>query len=102
MRFQIRAVDAKRQVVSLALEAQSEAAAREMVRSQGLEAFHVSSTSFQWKRTSGKFPTALFSAELMALLAESRYHAHYPPIPRPRCVAARCGFVAACHPRSRG
>ncbi|MGC4091427.1 MAG: UvrD-helicase domain-containing protein [Polyangiaceae bacterium] len=40
-------------------------------------------------------------AELMSLLAESRYRAHYPPIPKPRCVAARCGFVGACHPNSR-
>lgn len=40
-------------------------------------------------------------AELMALLAESRYRAHYPPIQRARCVAARCGFITACHPRSR-
>ncbi|MFZ5894034.1 MAG: UvrD-helicase domain-containing protein [Myxococcota bacterium] len=40
-------------------------------------------------------------AELMALLAESRYRAHYPPIQRTRCVAARCGFVSACHPRQR-
>lgn len=40
-------------------------------------------------------------AELMALLAESRYRAHYPPIQRARCVSARCGFVTACHPRAR-
>jgi ATP-dependent helicase/nuclease subunit A len=40
-------------------------------------------------------------AELMALLAESRYRAHYPPIQRTRCVAARCGFIMACHPRTR-
>jgi ATP-dependent helicase/nuclease subunit A len=40
-------------------------------------------------------------AELMALLAESRYRAHYPPIQRARCVSARCGFVTACHPRQR-
>ncbi|HET9929052.1 MAG TPA: UvrD-helicase domain-containing protein [Polyangiaceae bacterium] len=40
-------------------------------------------------------------AELMALLAESRYRAHYPPIQRARCVSARCGFVTACHPRTR-
>jgi len=56
-------------VTSLALEAPSEVAAREQVRQQGLEAFHVDShgLNFSWK-AKGRFATALFSAELMALL----------------------------------
>src|SRR5689334_18057412 len=67
MRFQIRAVDARGAVSSLALEAPNEAAAREDVRQKGMEVFFITSSSLKVKR-SGKFPTALFSAELMALL----------------------------------
>jgi general secretion pathway protein F len=69
MRFRIHAADARGQVTSLSLEAQSEAAALEILRGRGLQAFHVSSTGvkLRWK-ASGAFPTALFSAELMALL----------------------------------
>jgi len=67
MRFQIRAVDARGAVSSLALEAPNEAAAREDLRQKGMEAFFIASSSLKVKRN-GKFPTALFSAELMALL----------------------------------
>jgi len=67
MRFQIRAVDARGAVSSLALEAPNEAAAREDLRQKGMEVFFIASSSLKVKR-SGKFPTALFSAELMALL----------------------------------
>ncbi len=69
MRFRIHAADARGQVTSLALEAPSEAAVRELVRGKGLEAFHVSSQGFKVRwQGKGAFPTALFSAELMALL----------------------------------
>ncbi len=34
-------------------------------------------------------------------LAESRYSSNYASIARPRCIAAGCGFVSACHPPAR-
>jgi general secretion pathway protein F len=67
MRFQIHAADARGQVTSLSLEAPSEAAARQHAEREGLSVFFVSSRSLRWK-AKGAFPTAHFSAELMALL----------------------------------
>jgi general secretion pathway protein F len=68
MRFELRAVDARQQVVSLTLEAASEAAARESARQQGLEVFFVHSRNLLSLRRGARFPATLFSMELMALL----------------------------------
>jgi len=69
MQFQIQALDARQQVVSLTLEAVSEAAAREEASRQGLSVFFVSGKGLQLKaRRAARFSAGLFSAELMALL----------------------------------
>ena len=65
MRFLIQALDARQQVVSLSLEAASEAAAREGARQQGLNVFFVKPRGIQ---RAARFSVGLFSAELMALL----------------------------------
>jgi general secretion pathway protein F len=66
MRFQLQALDARQQVVSLTLDAASEAAAREEARLQGLSVFFVKSKGARPR--AARFSTPLFSAELMALL----------------------------------
>jgi len=65
MRFQLQALDARQQVVSLTLEAASEAAARESARQQGLNVFFIKTRG---ARGAARFSVGLFSAELMALL----------------------------------
>jgi general secretion pathway protein F len=73
VQFEIHAVDRQQQVVALALEAPSEAAARETARHRGLQVFSVKHLEARTvlrvllKRRAG-FPTMLFSIELMALL----------------------------------
>ncbi|MGE5639336.1 MAG: type II secretion system F family protein [Clostridia bacterium] len=73
MQFHVHAVDARQQVVSLTLEAVSEAAALELARVRGLAVFSINSSKgvFDKKlvlKRSGKFPTLLFSMELASLL----------------------------------
>jgi len=68
MRFSLKAIDARQQLVSLTLEAASEAAAREDARQKGLQVFHVSCTALFRPRRVARFSAALFSVELMALL----------------------------------
>jgi general secretion pathway protein F len=69
MKFQVQALDARQQVVSLSLEAVSEAAARDLAGQQGLNAFFVSEKGFRLGvRRTARFSVGLFSAELMALL----------------------------------
>jgi ATP-dependent helicase/nuclease subunit A len=46
-------------------------------------------------------PPALDLARLAEELVRARHGASFPGVPLPRCRAARCGFVAACHPASR-
>src|SRR5262245_48712630 len=65
MRFQLQALDARQPVVSLTLEAASEAAAREETRQQASNVFFVKS---RWSHRTAPFSVALFSTELMALL----------------------------------
>ena len=67
MRFQVQALDARRQVVSLTLDAASEAAAHEEATRQGLSVFFVSGKGLRLTRKK-RFAVGLFSAELMALL----------------------------------
>lgn len=69
MKFQITAVDAAHNVVSLRLEAAAESSARDAVRAQGLTVLSVRSHSLASLRSkSPTFPLALFSIELLALL----------------------------------
>jgi general secretion pathway protein F len=72
MQFHVHAVDARQQVVSLTLEAVSEAAAVELARLKGLSVFSInSSKGILEKRIFKKpsrFPTTLFSVELASLL----------------------------------
>jgi len=68
-RFHVQALDARQQVVSLTLEAASEAAAREEAGRQGLQVFFVSGKGLRLGLARKKrFSVGLFSAELMALL----------------------------------
>jgi general secretion pathway protein F len=71
MQFNVHAMDARQQVVSLTLEAASEAAAAELARLRGLSVFSISSNRRIFEKTlrrSAKFPTTLFSMELSSLL----------------------------------
>jgi general secretion pathway protein F len=71
MHFHVHALDARQQVVTLSLDAASEAAAREAARQRGLEVFSLSKRSSLRDvklRRSAAFRTGLFSVELMSLL----------------------------------
>jgi general secretion pathway protein F len=69
MKFDILAVDSSQRVAALTLEAASEAAAAELASRQGLEVISVGRNGlglFPERRV--RFPTLLFSTELMSLL----------------------------------
>ena len=69
MRFDIVAVDARQQPVTLTLEAANETLAADQARGQGLEPICIESKG--WKAGWGakaRFPTTLFSMELASLL----------------------------------
>jgi general secretion pathway protein F len=68
MRFQLQALDARQQVVSLTLDAASEAAARDEALQTGLTVFFVKSRGLRVRARAARFSVPLFSAELMALL----------------------------------
>lgn len=68
MRFQLQALDARQQVVSLTLDAASEAAARDEALQKGLTVFFVKSSGLRVRARAARFSVPLFSAELMALL----------------------------------
>jgi general secretion pathway protein F len=70
MQFNVLAVDARQQVVCLDLEAANAALAAEQVRRQGLTLLSLDSKSLRFAlgRRKAKFPTTLFSMELMSLL----------------------------------
>ena len=73
MQFEIHALDRRQQVVAFAVDAANEAAAGEAARSKGLTVFSVKALEARslriapWKRRA-RFPTLLFSIELMSLL----------------------------------
>ena len=46
-------------------------------------------------------PPAFDFFELGTRLIEARFHDSWPPIAEPACRKAQCGFVSACHARSR-
>src|SRR5687767_5104740 len=70
MQFQVHAIDRRQQVVSLTLEAVSEAAAAEAARLKGLTVFSIRATRqvLSWTARKARFPTLLFTLELAALL----------------------------------
>src|SRR3979411_504159 len=73
MQFDIHAVDRRKQVVALALEAASEQAALEAARQKGLTVFSVKALEARkllrvLLRRRASFPTMLFSMKLMSLL----------------------------------
>jgi general secretion pathway protein F len=73
MQFEIHAVDRRQQVVALALEAPTEAAALEAASRRGLTVFSAKPLEARrWRvqlfRRRPRFPTLLFSMELMSLL----------------------------------
>ena len=70
MNFQVLALDARQQVVSLKLQAANAAIAADQVRSRGLTLISLESKGFGHRMRTGqsKFPATLFSMELMSLL----------------------------------
>jgi general secretion pathway protein F len=71
MNFEVLALDERQQPVSLALEAANAALAAEQVRKRGWTLVSLESKGFDLKAAFGRkarFPTALFSIELMSLL----------------------------------
>jgi general secretion pathway protein F len=71
MQFSILAVDARQQVVSLDLEAANAAIAADQVGKQGLSLISLQPKGLSLRMSLGRkarFPTALFSLELMSLL----------------------------------
>jgi general secretion pathway protein F len=68
MNFQILAVDARQQVVSLKLEAANAAIAADQVRKQGLTLISLESRGLRLPRRTARFPATLFSLELLSLL----------------------------------
>ena len=71
MQFNVLALDAKQQVLALSLDAANPAIAAEQVRQQGLTLLSLESGRFGLNlslRRKKRFPTTLFSMELMSLL----------------------------------
>ena len=68
MNFDILALDARQQVLSLRLEAANEAIAAEQVKRQGLTLISLQARSWRLPRRAARFPATLFSIELLALL----------------------------------
>jgi general secretion pathway protein F len=66
--FEVLALDARQQVVSLRLEAANAALATEQVRKQGLVLISLESKQLTLRRSGKRFPSTLFSMELMSLL----------------------------------
>ncbi len=68
MNFQLLALDARQQVVALALQAANEAAAADEARRQGLTVISLEAKGLRFALSRGKrFPTTLFSVELLSL-----------------------------------
>jgi general secretion pathway protein F len=70
MRFNVLALDSRQQVVALTLEAASEALAADQVRARHLTAIEIKAAGFRVSlpKRKAKFPTTLFSMELLSLL----------------------------------
>jgi general secretion pathway protein F len=68
MNFQVLALDARQQVVSLRLAAANATLAAEQARQQGLTLISLESQGLRLPRRAARFPATLFSMELMSLL----------------------------------
>jgi len=68
MNFQILALDAHQQVVSLKLDAANAALAADQVRKRGLTLISLESKGLRLPGRAARFPTMLFSLELLSLL----------------------------------
>src|SRR5687767_6690896 len=68
MNFNILALDARQQVVSLKLEAANAAIAADQVRTQGLTLISLESRGWRLPGRAARFPSTLFSIELLSLL----------------------------------
>jgi general secretion pathway protein F len=68
MNFQILALDARQQVVSLKLDAANAALAADQVRKRGLTLISLESKGLRLPGRAARFPTMLFSLELLSLL----------------------------------
>jgi len=68
MRFQIKAVDAAQKVLSLTLESPDEMQARDQIQAQGLAVLSLKRPVFSVGTGRARFPTQLFSIELLSLL----------------------------------
>ncbi len=68
MNFQILALDTRQQVVSLKLEAANAALAADQVRKRGLTLMSLESRGLRLPRRGARFPSTLFSIELLSLL----------------------------------
>jgi general secretion pathway protein F len=68
MNFQVLALDERQQVVSLRLDAANAALAAEQVRRQGLVLVSVEAKGLRLPRAAARFPTTLFTLELLSLL----------------------------------
>jgi general secretion pathway protein F len=115
VQFEIHAIDSRSQVVALALEAASEAAALEAARQKGLTVFSVKALEARKLlrlliKSRAAFPTLLFSIELMSLLqaglnlvealqalAEKQAHGRAPDGQRDERQRVLTGLVAAIH-----
>jgi general secretion pathway protein F len=68
MNFNVLAVDARQQVVSLRLDAANAAIAADQVRNQGLTLISLESPGWRLPGRAARFPSTLFSIELLSLL----------------------------------
>src|SRR5688572_26748700 len=68
MNFNIIALDARQQVVSLKLDAANAAIASDQVRNQGLTLISLESQGWRLPGRAARFPSTLFSLELLSLL----------------------------------
>jgi general secretion pathway protein F len=68
MNFNILALDARQQVVSLKLDAANAAIATDQVRNQGLTLISLESPGWRLPGRAARFPSTLFSIELLSLL----------------------------------
>ncbi|HYE88178.1 MAG TPA: type II secretion system F family protein, partial [Vicinamibacterales bacterium] len=70
MRFNVLAIDSREQVIALTLEAASEALAADQVRARSLTPLEIKASGMRLSlpKRKGKFPTALFTVELLSLL----------------------------------
>ena len=70
MRFNVLAIDSREQVIALSLEAASEALAADQVRARSLTPLEIKASGMRLSlpKRKGKFPTTLFTVELLSLL----------------------------------